>query len=103
MIIGGTREQFGKLTPKTIKIDFEAYKERQKRAAQDRWEIGAYLKSALASSVLITSFYDDSIKNKIPEFPQRPYEEEDTTSSGELTPQQIKAERERAKLWIMSL
>ena len=104
MIIGGSRADFWKLTPKTIQIDFEAYQERQKREAQDRWEIGAYVKMALNTSILVATLADKNTARQIPSFPEKPFTEEIKAQlEGNMTEEQIKAERLRAYCFFKTL
>ena len=70
--MGGTREQFFKLTPKTIKYDFKAYEMRQQDKLQTAWLTGYYVKMALASTVLVAGLADKKIINKMPEYPEMP-------------------------------
>ena len=70
--IGGTREQFFKLTPKTIKYDFKAYEMKKQNDIQQAWLTGYYVKMALASTVLVAGLADKKVVNKMPEYPELP-------------------------------
>lgn len=103
MIIGGCRSDFWGLTPKTIQIDFEAYQERQKRAAQDRWELGAYVKAALSSSVLACGLADKRTAGKLPKYPERPFTDENTAQSEEMSEERLQQERLKAYCFFKTL
>lgn len=92
------------MTPKTIQIDFQAYQERQKREAQDRWEIGAYVRSALNSSILVSTLADKNTARQIPSFPEKPFKDENTAQcEGAMTEEQLKAERLRTYCFFKTL
>lgn len=103
LIIGGSRSEFWNLTPKTIQIDFEAYRERQKRAAQDRWEIGAYFKHALNSTILVAGLADKGTANKMPKYPERPFTDENSGNDEHMTEERLKAERLRTYMFFKQL
>lgn len=99
MIIGGQRADFWHLTPKTIQVDFKAYQERQKREAQNRWEIGAYVKNAISSSIFVSTLADKGTANKIPKFPEKPFKDENTEREN-MTEERLKAERLRTYMFF---
>lgn len=65
---------------------------RQKRQAQEAWLIGAYVKQALSSTILVAGLADKNTANKLPKYPKCPYEEE---QERELTEEQKAYERAR--------
>jgi hypothetical protein len=103
LAIGGCRADFWGLTPKTIQIDFEAYRLRKQREAQDRWEIGAYVKCALKSTILVATLAEKSTVNKIPDFPKMPFEPQKNEDYGNMTEEQLKAERLKAWIFFKSM
>lgn len=103
MIIGGCRSDFWKLTPRTIQLDFDAYEERQKREAQDRWEIGAYVRMALNSSILVATLADKTTASQMPSYPQKPFKEENSQEFEGMTEEQLKNERLRAYCFFKTL
>lgn len=103
LIIGGNRAEFWKLTPKTIQIDFEAYRERQKRAAQDRWEVGAYVKAALNTSILVATLADNSTPSKMSKFPDRPFADEMPDNDEQMSEERLQAERLRTYMFLKNL
>ena len=72
---GGTREEFFKLTPKTIKYYFKAFKMKTLRDNQLAWLNGLYIKQALQSSVLIAGLADKKVVSKMPKYPEMPKDE----------------------------
>lgn len=70
--IGGTRAEFFKLTPKTIKYDFKAFEKKRERELQMAWLQGGYFKNALESSVIMCGLADKKVINKLPKYPQMP-------------------------------
>ena len=92
LVIGVSEDVFWKQTPKTIQIYFEAEEERQKRKIQEMWLLGGYFKQALSSTILVAGLADKDTHNKIPKYPQCPYQDE---NERELTEEQKQYERMR--------
>ena len=69
------------LTPKTIQVYLKAYNKRRQIAIQDLWLQGRYFACAIASTLQFG-------KQKPPEYPPMPYEEE-----VEISQEQIRAYR----------
>lgn len=84
LIIGGSRETFWKLNPKSIKIDFEAYNYKVRIQKHNAWEQGLYFKWAIASSVFACGLVDNKTKNGLPKYPDEPRIEEETEQSQEV-------------------
>lgn len=91
-MIGLDEDKFWKQTPKTIQIYFEADKLRQQRRVQEAWLVGSYVKQALASTILVAGLADKTTPNRIPKYPQCPYQE---TTERVLTEEQKQYERMR--------
>jgi len=81
-------------------LDFEAYREREKREAQARWEIGAYVKAALSTSVLACALADRRTANSLPDFPEMPFKE---GIKKEYTGEELQAERLKTYLFFQNL
>lgn len=79
-----------------------AYEKREKKKAQERWEIGAYIKAAINSSVFACMLADKSTPNKLSSFPEMPYKNE-TDENKEMTKEQIEAERLKAYMFFQNL
>lgn len=98
------RSDFWGLTPKTIQIDFEAYNRRQKKEAQARWELGAWFKNALNSSVLVATLAEKNTARKMPHYPEMPFKDDLKAQSDEpMTDEQLKAERLKAYIFFKNL
>lgn len=78
-----------------------AYQERQKREAQARWEIGAYVRIALNSSILACTLADKTTANKLPDFPEMPFKTE--KKQQEYTKEELEAERLKAYIFFQNL
>lgn len=87
MVIGIDENRFWELTPKTIRIYFKAYEEKQKNKIRDMWQMGSYVACAIAS---IPTFGRKAIK-----YPNMPFENEykEQLSQDENW---VKQERQRA-------
>ena len=88
LTIGGSRETFWHLTPKTIQIDFRAYKKRYEQQLQMAWVQGLYFKQALKSSVMVCTLADRKIVSQMPKYPPFPKTDE------EVNEENIKAQQE---------
>jgi hypothetical protein len=104
LAIGIPEEVFWKKTPKTLAIYFKAYRkqkeEEAKRWSQQMWEMGIYVKWAIATSVFPAGLYDG--KHKLPEYPKCPHTNVENNTS-EMTEEQLKAERLRTYYYFKSL
>lgn len=89
LAIGGTRNDFWKLTPKTIKYDFMAFEQKREYDMQMAWLQGAYVKDAIESSIFICGLADKKVINKLPKYPPMPRQEKKKKSK-----KQDKAETE---------
>lgn len=69
-------DKFWKQTPKTIQIYFEADQLKQQRQVQHAWLVGAFVKQALSSTILVAGLADKNTANKLPKYPKCPYEDE---------------------------
>ena len=102
--IGVPESVFWEKTPKGLTIYFTAYrnsKEREiKRWSQQMWEMGMYVKAAIATSVFPAGLYDG--KHKLPDYPKCPHTEFEN-SSGEQDEQWVKNERMRCFAFFKSL
>ncbi len=80
LTIGGSRNDFWELTPKTIQIDFKAYQKRMEIQEQQMWLQGLYIKRALESSVLICGLADKKVIREMPKYPEMPKTQEQIES-----------------------
>lgn len=88
LTIGGSRQDFWKLTPKTIEIDFKAYKLRQENEMKMIWLQGLYFKTAIQSSVVICGLADKKIIKQMPKYPEMPKTEDEIKSETHIKAQQ---------------
>lgn len=102
--MGGKRETFWKLTPQEIQIDYEAYKRREQKRAQERWEMGAYIKAAINSSIFACVLADKGTPNKLSPYPEMPFKDEtEQNNDTSMTEKQIEAERLKAYIFFQNL
>ena len=87
LVIGLDEDRFWKQTPKTILVYFDAARIREQKRAQELWTIGAYVKQALCSTILVASLADKNTHNQMPKFPPCPYKDKD--EKRELTEEEI--------------
>ena len=73
---------------------------REQKRAQELWTIGAYVKQALASTILVAGLADKNTHNQMPKFPKCPYQEE--VEERELTEEQKEYERCRLVQYLNS-
>lgn len=91
LVIGLDENIFWKQTPKTILIYFEADKQKQLRRQQEMWLMGAYVKTALSTTIITAGLADKSTPSKMPKYPDMPQLAEET----EMTEERKEAERRR--------
>ena len=97
LAIGGNRETFWRLTPNTIQYDFKAYEIKQQNKRQFAWLVGAYVKSALQSTIIMAGLADKTTANKLPKYPDMP-----TTKKQENKVENL-SEKDRAKYWVAKM
>ncbi len=88
---------FWEQTPKSIKVYFEADRLKRLRKQQEAWLMGAYVKQALQSTILVAGLADEHTKNKMPKYPECPKSEE---PERELTEKQKEMMRRNVISWF---
>lgn len=88
LTIGGSRETFWKLNPKSIQIDFQAYKERQENELRMAWVQGLYVKLAIQSSVVACTLADKTVLSHLPKYPEMPKTDEQLQDEDNIKAQQ---------------
>ena len=99
LVIGLDENIFWKQTPKTIKIYFEANKIREQKKVQEMWLSGLYFKQALSSTILVAGLADKNTSQRMPKYPQCPYNE---VKEVQLTEEQKQYERMRLVQYLNS-
>lgn len=101
--IGMQEDVFWNKTPKQLTIYFKAYnniKEKEvKRWSQQMWEMGLYVKAAIATSVFPVGLYD--CKHKLGDYPKCPHINFENTTN-EQDEQWVKNERLRCEMFFKS-
>ena len=103
LVIGLSEEVFWKQTPKTLMLYFEADKQKQLRQQQNAWLIGAYVKSALSSTIIVAGLADKNTAGKLPKYPDAPKLDDYTNGEREYTKEEIAAQNKRLELYMESL
>lgn len=90
-----TETQFWCGNPRLILNYTEKFKTDQIRAQQTAWLIGAYVKQALSTTILVSGLADKSTQSKMPKFPEMPRYEQEV----ELSEERKKTERKRLEIY----
>lgn len=94
LIIGMTVEQYWYGNPKLL-LNFEKkYEAECNSKRQEAWLIGAYVKSALSSTILVSGLADRDTAKKMPQYPECP-KPADNKGDAVMTERQKELERER--------
>lgn len=101
--IGIPEDVFWRKTPKTLKIYFDAYKQKREeedlRTMQILWKMGDYVRCAISSSVFVMGMAKSSSLPEYPKCPQPKFE----NNEEQLSEQQIKNERLKLYAYLKSL
>ena len=101
--IGIPEDVFWKKTPKSLAIYFKAYRKRKedeaKRWSQQAWEMGMYVKAAIATTVVPAGLYDG--KHRLSDYPQCPHIKVENNPD-EQDEQWVKNERLRCYAYFKS-
>lgn len=98
--IGMTPDEFWYGDPELFYNYARAYENKQKQEQQNIWQIGARVKQALSSSILMACLADKNTARNLPDYPECPYLESTENGEQQLTDKQIELERQRAKVWL---
>ena len=102
--IGMPESVFWDKTPKRLTVYFTAFQRRKenemKRWSQQMWEMGVYMKAAIATSVFPAGLYDG--KHKLPDYPECPHTKFEN-SPNEQDEQWVENERLRCYAYFKSL
>lgn len=83
--IGMTDTQFWYSNPRLMLNYIEKYKAEQLIIQQNAWLIGAYVKNALQSTILVAGLADKNTNQKMPKYPEMPRPSESNLSEEEKT------------------
>lgn len=101
--MGIPEDVFWQKSPRTIRLYIKAFEMREEREAkrwsQKAWEMGAYVRWAIATSVFPAGLYDG--KGRLPNYPNCPYINSENNPE-ELTEEQKQYERMRCYNYLMS-
>ena len=92
LVLGMTVEQYWYGNPRLLLNYEKKYKMESDKKRQEAWLIGAYVKSALQSTILVAGLADTG--KKMPEYPDMPMPTNDD-GEFEMTERQKELERER--------
>lgn len=79
----------------------EKYKTELKLKEDEMWMLGAYVKAALQSTILMAGLADKKTAHSMPKYPDTPPSK--TNSNAALTPEQIEMENKRAEVYFNTL
>lgn len=96
LVIGMTPEQYWYGNPRLILNYEKKYQDEMLRKRQEAWLIGAYVKSALSSTILVAGLADKDTDNKMPKYPDMPMP---TNDEGEVEMSETRKELEREKFY----
>ena len=80
-----TDTQFWYGNPRLMLNYIEKYKAEQLIIQQNAWLIGAYVKNALQSTILVAGLADKNTKQQMPKYPEMPRPSESNLSEEEKT------------------
>jgi hypothetical protein len=97
-----TPEQYWYGNPRLLLNYEQKYKIESDKKRQEAWLIGAYVKSALSSTILVAGLADKDTGKKMPKYPDCPMPTNDE-GEVEMTEKQKELERERLSRYLHKL
>ena len=94
LVLGMTVEQYWYGNPRLILNYEKKYQDESFKKRQEAWLLGAYVKSALQSTILVAGLADKDAGKKMPKYPDIPMPTNDE-GNVEMTETQKELERER--------
>ena len=94
LVLGMTVEQYWYGNPRLLLNYEKKYQMESDKKRQEAWLIGAYVKSALQSTILTAGLYEKGAEKKMPKYPDIPIPTNDD-GEVEMTERQKDLERER--------
>ena len=94
LVLGMTPEQYWYDSPRLILNYEKKYQDEMLKKRQEAWLFGAYVKSAVSSTILVAGLADKGADKKMPKYPDMPMPTNDD-GEVEMTERQKELERER--------
>ena len=94
LVLGMTPEQYWYDSPRLILNYEKKYQDEMLKKRQEAWLFGAYVKSAVSSTILVAGLADKDTSKKMPKYPDMPMPTNDD-GEVEMTERQKELERER--------
>lgn len=96
LVIGMTPEQYWYDNPRLILNYEKKYQDEMLRKRQEAWLFGAYVKSALSSTILVAGLADKDTSKKMPKYADMPMP---TNDDGEVEMSETAKELERERFY----
>ena len=96
LVIGMTPEQYWYGNPRLILNYEKKYQDEMLRKRQEAWLFGAYVKSALSSTILVAGLADKDTGKKMPKYADMPMP---TNDEGEVEMSETAKELERKRFY----
>ena len=96
LVLGMTVEQYWYGNPRLILNYEKKYQMESDKKRQESWLIGAYVKSALSSTILVAGLADKDTSKKMPPYPDCPMP---TNDDGEVEMSETAKELERERFY----
>ena len=96
LVIGMTPEQYWYDNPRLILNYEKKYQDEMLRKRQEAWLFGAYVKSALSSTILVAGLADKDTSKKMPKYADMPMP---TNDEGEVEMSETAKELERERFY----
>lgn len=96
LVLGMTPEQYWYGNPRLLLNYEKKYQMESDKKRQEAWLIGAYVKSALSSTILVAGLADKDAGKKMPKYPDMPMP---TNDDGEVEMSETAKELERERFY----
>ena len=96
LVLGMTPEQYWNENPRLLLNYEKKYQMESDKKRQEAWLIGAYVKSALSSTILVAELADKDTSKKMPQYPDMPMP---TNDDGEVEMSETAKELERERFY----
>ena len=96
LVLGMTPEQYWYGNPRLILNYEKKYQDEMLRKRQEAWLIGAYVKSAVSSTILVAGLADKDTSKKMPKYADMPMP---TNDDGEVEMSETAKELERERFY----
>lgn len=101
LVVGMSPDEYWFGDPGLLYNYAEKYKIERQIREDELWAVGAYVKAALQSTILMAGLADKKTANSMPKYPEKPSSQ--TNSGAALTPEQIELENKRAEAYFTEL